>query len=105
MAGLSPFAFFIGMPGPMEMMIILVIAVLLFGKRLPEVGRSLGKGIVEFKKGVRGIEEELDSATTASTLSASHDEPEDHQQPTAPKFEPPASEPQAETVEDWNPNG
>jgi len=38
--------------GPMEMMIFLVIAVLLFGKRLPEIGRSLGKGIVEFKKGL-----------------------------------------------------
>ena len=37
--------------GPMEMLIVMGIAVLLFGKRLPEVGRSLGKGIVEFKKG------------------------------------------------------
>ena len=36
-------------PGPMEML-ILAIAVLLFGKRLPEVGRSLGKSLVEFKK-------------------------------------------------------
>jgi len=39
--------------GPMELMIVGVIAVLLFGKRLPEVGRSMGKGIVEFKKGLR----------------------------------------------------
>ena len=36
--------------GPMEMVILGVIAVLLFGKRLPEVGRSLGKGLVEFKR-------------------------------------------------------
>ena len=36
--------------GPMEMLIVLVIAVLLFGKRLPEVGRSLGKGLVEVQK-------------------------------------------------------
>lgn len=36
-----------------------VIALLLFGKRLPEVGRSLGKGIVEFKKGLAGVEDEM----------------------------------------------
>jgi len=43
--------------GPMELMIVGVIAVLLFGKRLPEVGRSMGKGIVEFKKGLREAEQ------------------------------------------------
>ncbi|HEX4144285.1 MAG TPA: twin-arginine translocase TatA/TatE family subunit [Pirellulales bacterium] len=39
--------------GPMEVMIVGVVAVLLFGNRLPEVGRSLGKGLIEFKKGMR----------------------------------------------------
>jgi len=53
------------MPGGTEWIIILAIGLLIFGKRLPEVGRSLGKGIVEFKKGVRGIEDELDAASTA----------------------------------------
>jgi len=43
--------------GPMELMIVGVVAVLLFGKRLPEVGRSMGKSIVEFKKGMRDSEE------------------------------------------------
>ena len=43
----------------MEMMVVVGLAVLLFGKRLPEVGRTLGKGIVEFKKGIRGIEQEF----------------------------------------------
>ena len=42
-------------------MIVLVIALLLFGKRLPEVARGLGKGIVEFKKGMKGIEDDIDS--------------------------------------------
>ncbi|HYE61119.1 MAG TPA: twin-arginine translocase TatA/TatE family subunit [Phycisphaerales bacterium] len=44
-----------------ELLIIAGIALLIFGKRLPEVGRSLGKGIVEFKKGLKGVEEEIDN--------------------------------------------
>ncbi len=48
-------------PGPMELVVILIVALLLFGRRLPEVGRSLGQGLVEFKKGLRGIGSEVDS--------------------------------------------
>ncbi len=44
---------------PAEMLVIGGLAVLLFGKRLPEVGRSLGRSVVEFKKGLRGVEDEL----------------------------------------------
>ena len=51
-------------PGPLEMVIIAAIALLLFGNRLPSVMRSLGRGIVEFKKGVQGIEEEVDDASS-----------------------------------------
>ena len=51
-----------GLPGGSEWLIVLVIALLLFGKRLPEVARNMGKGIVEFKKGVKGIEEEVEDA-------------------------------------------
>jgi sec-independent protein translocase protein TatA len=83
--------------GPTEMIIILAIAVLLFGRRLPEVGRSLGKGIVEFKKGVRGIEDEFDSAAPSSTTSPPREDVDDRDQATAPKFEPPAAEPKAES--------
>ena len=36
-----------------------IVALLLFGKRLPEVGRSLGKGIAEFKKGLHDVQDEL----------------------------------------------
>lgn len=54
---------FINMPGGTEWIVILVIGLLLFGRRLPEVGRSLGRGIVEFKKGIKGIEDEIDEAS------------------------------------------
>ena len=47
------------MPGPWEIIIIAVVALLLFGRRLPEVGRSLGRGIVEFKKGLREVEDDV----------------------------------------------
>jgi sec-independent protein translocase protein TatA len=46
--------------GTWDMLVILLIALLIFGKRLPEVGKSLGKGIVEFKKGLKGIDEEVE---------------------------------------------
>ncbi|WP_165224142.1 Sec-independent protein translocase subunit TatA/TatB [Aquisphaera insulae] len=45
--------------GPLEMLLIMGIAVLLFGKRLPEVGKQLGRGVLEFKKGLNGLTEEL----------------------------------------------
>ncbi|HXE55835.1 MAG TPA: twin-arginine translocase TatA/TatE family subunit [Tepidisphaeraceae bacterium] len=51
------------MPSMGEFIVIAAIGLLLFGKRLPEVGRSLGKGIVEFKKGLKGIEEEVEVAS------------------------------------------
>ncbi len=58
-----PHTLAIGMPGGWEWIIVLAIGLLIFGRRLPEVGRSLGKGIVEFKKGVKGIEDEINEAS------------------------------------------
>lgn len=55
---------FIGNLGPMEWIVILVLGLLIFGKRLPEVGKSLGKGIVEFKKGLKGVDDEIDQSTS-----------------------------------------
>lgn len=45
--------------GPTEMLIVGVIAVILFGNRLPSVARSLGKSLTEFKKGMREFENEM----------------------------------------------
>lgn len=41
-----------------EVLVILVVALLVFGGRLPEVGRSLGRGLVEFRKGLKGAGDE-----------------------------------------------
>lgn len=82
-----------------EMLLVMGVAVLLFGKRLPEVGRSLGKGIVEFKRGLSGLGDGDDiSAHNESGLRShasysSSDEPEF----SVPKFEPPTSPPIART--------
>ena len=86
--------------GPTEMIIVGIVAVLLFGKKLPEVGRSLGKGLVEFKKGMRGIEDELNIASPTNYSSGSSratgrfNEIDDRDEATAPRFEPPTSQPQ-----------
>jgi sec-independent protein translocase protein TatA len=59
-----------GFPSGGEWIIVAIVAVLLFGKRLPEVGKSLGKGIVEFKKGLRGIEEDVDAGVNNNATAA-----------------------------------
>ncbi|MGR3177923.1 MAG: Sec-independent protein translocase subunit TatA/TatB [Candidatus Anammoxibacter sp.] len=55
-----------GMPGGIEWIIILIVALLIFGRRLPDVMRSMGKGIVEFKKGIKGIENEVENESSSS---------------------------------------
>lgn len=49
-----------GLPGGGEWIIIGLIALLIFGRRLPDVARSVGKSIVEFKKGLRDVKDEID---------------------------------------------
>jgi sec-independent protein translocase protein TatA len=48
------------MPGTTELIIIAVVALLIFGRRLPDVARSIGKSIVEFKKGIRDVKDDID---------------------------------------------
>jgi sec-independent protein translocase protein TatA len=50
--------------GPLEIVVISLVILLLFGNRLPGLMRSLGQGVVEFKKGVSGIEDEEKTTTT-----------------------------------------
>ena len=61
---------FIGLPGGYAVLVVGFVALLIFGNRLPSVMRSLGKSVTEFKKGVAGIEEDLDTAATADKKPA-----------------------------------
>ncbi|MGQ9505849.1 MAG: twin-arginine translocase TatA/TatE family subunit [Thermogutta sp.] len=53
-------------PGWMEMLVIALVILLLFGNRLPSVMRSLGRGVVEFKKGLsdQGDDDQEEKAVT-----------------------------------------
>jgi sec-independent protein translocase protein TatA len=57
------YAFFPGLGGP-EILIVAFVALLIFGNRLPGVMRSLGRSVTEFKKGISGIEDEINQAGT-----------------------------------------
>lgn len=60
--------------GTTELIIVAVVVLLLFGSRLPSVMRSLGRGVVEFKKGVSGIEDDVDQAGKKPESSKLHEE-------------------------------
>ncbi len=70
-----PLAFLPSLGGP-ELIIVGFVALLIFGNRLPSVMRSLGKSVTEFKKGVSGIEDEIDNAVTADTKKPPANRPE-----------------------------
>jgi sec-independent protein translocase protein TatA len=78
----------------MEIVVLVVIGVILFGKRLPDVGRSLGKTLTEFKKGMKGLEDDVDSASSSHAAQPQHQpgpseaiRPPQRVAATAPKFE------------------
>lgn len=57
--------------GPMELIVVLVIALLIFGpKKLPDLGRSIGGGMREFKNSVTGGDDDRDELPAADAASA-----------------------------------
>ncbi len=87
---------------PMELLIIGVIMLLLFGRRLPEVGKSLGKGIVEFKKGLKGVEDEMNQQPPQPPQQQQWGQQPAAQIPQAP-YAQPAPQQYAEPVQQANP--
>lgn len=79
-----PLAF--GMPGPFELTVILVVVVLLFGRRLPGVARSVGRSVNEFKGGLKEGTESSSKATTSELTDGSeqHAEHAEHSETKQP---------------------
>ena len=65
---MMPFAF-LGSFGGWEMIVVAGVCLLFFGNRLPSVMRSLGKSVTEFKKGVAGIEDDIERPVTSDKKS------------------------------------
>ena len=85
--------------GISEFTIVAIVAVLLFGKRLPEVARSVGASYKQFRQGLSEIQRsiEIPDPPTGASKSISYsdyqdDVADDYEQPTAPKVELPADE-------------
>ncbi|MEC8934717.1 MAG: twin-arginine translocase TatA/TatE family subunit [Planctomycetota bacterium] len=71
----------LGLPGGSEIIIIGIIALLLFGARLPKVARSMGKSIVEFKKGIKNVQEDIDDASDDPAPPADYDDSKESSPP------------------------
>lgn len=96
-----------------ELIIVGIVAVLLFGKRLPEVAKSLGQSYNQFRKGLADLHSSIDytsyptTTRTNSSSRKSYDDYDDYDEPTAPKFEPPPAEtePSVSPAADSPPSG
>jgi sec-independent protein translocase protein TatA len=75
--------------GPMEIGIVVLLGVLLFGKKLPDIGRSVGKSITEFRNGMKGVESDPDAPAQAAGPARAAEAMRAPQKvaATAPKFE------------------
>jgi sec-independent protein translocase protein TatA len=100
--------------GMQELLVVGIVALLLFGKRLPEVAKSFGKSYSEFRRGLADIQSQMNltdiySSTSSTSYPSSQAtkpsyEYDDYDEATAPKFEPPPSSPLALNRPEPTPN-
>ena len=98
--------------GMQELVVVGIVALLLFGKRLPDVAKTAGKRYAQFRQGLTDIQSQMNmsdvyspntssktSSYGGSSNSSSYDDYDDYEEATAPKFEPPpAAESQEEST-------
>lgn len=81
---MDPIPLFGPVPGGMEMMIILLVAVLLFGaNKLPKLARSTGAAMGEFKKGREQVEREIQDAAESVAPERDFDAADEFEDETA----------------------
>lgn len=90
--------------GPSEMVIVAIVAILLFGRNLPQVAAKFGRHYREFRRSLNDIQsqvnfnEAFDSAPSKPKPRRSYDY-DDYEEVSAPKFEPPPGPPSAEQTD------
>lgn len=85
----QPFLAFFNLPGGLEWLVILIFGLLIFGRRLPEVARSIGKSITEFKRGMKDVQDDVHTAVDRDDIRTPRlernrdplDSPKDHSPP------------------------
>ncbi len=86
--------FQLGLP---EVILVLVVALLFLGpKRLPEAGRSLGRGIREFKDGITGNDDNAGSSSSTTSQASALNPPQPNYTPPQSYTPPPAYVPHAD---------
>ena len=89
-----PLPLALGMPGGPELFLILLLVLIFFGaKRLPEMAKSLGTGIKEFKKAMREVNDEVQNVTSDTPATPTKPSPSPATPAETNKIAPPPSSP------------
>lgn len=85
---------------PMELVIVGIVAIMLFGQKLPDMMKTFGKTYRDFRNGLSELQSQVNLTDTHATSSYSNSSKrpapkayQDYEEPSAPKFEPPPIDP------------